>query len=514
MDAIGFLTGLEQARHFSRILDYRFALNAHRRGIVEAEEIENLVPLLIAEVDQIGDAEARAFLETLRGDPTLEIMRHPVAAGPAKRERLEKIMPRAAEALRILSMTAPSAADAMRPWHDKLVAAATELSKWSVVTTADRQSLETRFRILEELALAELDQQRIAEQMFWSGIDMAVIAHVNDEEAEWLLNTHSSFEAALRTDKPGNPLSSFDLDALFVQVPILSAALASGLDQLMIRYRIVELGPTTIVDIDNMPAPLVISTPQYAAIGDILRMQDERSPGDGVVALPVGPAQIGRKRWQELMQSPLVAGHSSKLLPSGLFWGDGYPASAPAQKQLTALVETIFPAASLPPGQVLRAQVHSVRSRGRYGITVTSGAAPGHGRARNVSLELDIADGKMVAAKYVIHGIEAGHDLAVVVDEARLERLVARGRKDAAQPPSGGSTGSAKTALAPTRSFGGVEPEREDGAQHEESSERSAQDGSASPDPAAPAGVRPTAAPAAPPAAVPPAWFMVSPLPL
>lgn len=489
MGAIDFLTSLRQTGFSSPVIDVDFLIEAHRRNIIDDEQIVQVIPLLGDEVDRFGGDDARALLATLGSFPSWEDLKYPLFADGPKAEKPERIRQRAEKALELLAANSPAAADGLRSWSR---------------TTA------ATFKKIVENAQQELELQQLAEQRFRNSIDLAVLMHVYPDEAKWLLNPQSSFEAMSRTSAFSAADSRFRLDALFVQLPILSAALAWGIDRSMISYRIVEVGPKTTVKIDNLRDPLEIDTPQYAAIDTVASVNDQRLPGTRLVSLPVGPELVSPEHWKLLMQSPFFREHPAKLIPSDAFWGIRFPEWRP--ESLTKFVEKHVAPLSTR-GQHLWADIVDLGRRGSYGITIVHQPKLEGGYRSNVGLSLVITGGKIESARYIIFGLGGKQTLSIVIDERRLQELIAHGMmKTDADPPAGGSAGSAKGATPSNRPFSSssVDGAQDDAAPAEEGKEPTVQECSESPDPA------PTVdtASATTPATVPSAWFMFSSLPL
>lgn len=441
-----FLRELSRTGITSRVVDIPFLLKAHEEGIADESTLAPVASLLVGEVSRFWlSPTIRAFIKEL------DLGRMAVDSGTF----IPRLIPpvnlqtehrRAEKALEDLAARFPAAADDYRPWLGRISLAMEQ--------NEDPRKVKELFTFFEESVRREIHRQDYAEQQFWNGIYAAILDHIDPEHSQWLISAHRFLNGIEGANKPTSTAGDLDSDALRLQLPILSAALIAGFAKESISYDLLQLGEQTTVKVAGEENAFVIDTPEFAGIDVAWAVRELRPADSRLVSLPIGPAQFGHTRWRELTESPLFQAFAAKLVPSSVPFGIAFPKKRPTIDDLERVVKKAFP--DKPDGQRIRVRLGGIQRNGSYGVFLSSETMRHRRWAEIASIFLTIVNGKVAAADYIFPGLPSGHALSVVVDEARLDELVAQGTKNAtgisfssAETTDDGSADASQTGEAP-----------------------------------------------------------------
>jgi len=458
MNISKFLTRISDDGNYSGHVNVPFLLLAHERGIIGEEELARAAVLSEEQQDcfyQISNEVLVSLRINAGVGPEHAEFRRRISESridDGSRENLEENRLKAQESLRLLEKGFPGVARDYGRWL-------TEISRLEkrAFNTPTRQYAAGQYRLFHETSMwEEMEIQTLAERRMWNRVGISVLTEVQGSDALWLKSAMDFIDGIGDANADmGRPSQRFRFDAIAFQTAVLSAAVTWSLAELSTAYRLTEVGEKTVVEVDGLKTPVVVSTPEFASVDIAVRIHEGHHIGGGFVTLPPGPVQLGEKRWKKLMESPLFSAHPTRLIPSDDIWGIRFPAMIPSDPPsfLDRHLEGLR-----TPEQHLWAQVKDMDSLQRYGITVVNQfKTKNEGYNPNAALHLVIANGEIESAKYEIFGLKDNRSLIVEVDEARISNLVAHALKYKKSPspkqtadPAKGSEGGRK------KRFGGI----------------------------------------------------------
>ena len=424
MEPSFYLKNLARSGSFSNLIDIPFLLLAKERGVAGEDDLAPAVVMLTE--DQKYDLSKKDYLSWLYINagvtPEQASFRMKLSEGryeDGSERNVEENRILARNSYRLLEGLFPGAAYSYRPWYDEIQ----KLDK-RADNEAKRQFVAHHYRVFKETSeWEEVEFQSVIEQKFWNKIGLKILENVEGADYIWLRSAADFIDRIDGDDPYTGSTARAKFDAVAVQLPILSAAIALELEKHAAAHRIVRIGLETVVEAGADRKAISIKTPEFASLDVATRIHKSADPADRLVTLPMGSAQLGEKRWKELMESPLFVKHASKLVPSDAFWDILYPSTTPGAVP-RALEERMKKLSG--NGQHVWAQIEDTGKINSYGITIVNQTKSEGGYFTNAALTLRIENGKIESASYTVAGKQP---IKIVLDEKRVLALSARGRR-------------------------------------------------------------------------------------
>lgn len=440
--------------------DIPFLIRAMEDGVVKEGELLPAVALLDQEVRLAANFWPREEIEkrfSLLISDAHKSVQAPDIFDQWQAASLLQTLTKASDLIAELSKEFPETADTYRAHYRSI------LQRYSLSQYPEKRVtlLRDLMNFIETMQL-ERRWQKIFESQYENTIYLGALQLV-DPSAWFSIDRTYDYLNNMGADKKHSLYTpAHDQEALAIQVPLLGAVLMARLGEERVRnLKFRAIGESVVIDAPGLEMPAVIKTPLYQSLDKALMVMDIRSHDERLVSLPVRRKIIG-EHWQHVEASPFFLRHDEHLLPSNYFVGGSFSLESPKYDALD-----IFVAHQMPPSyrvishdqvrkilpdqkverhsvfatdrsQLLHVYVLHGDHKTRYQIVIEYGRIDKQSFLYDVGLRLDIRQGALVGAQYLING---NNPLIVELDEKRLKALIARAKKGFVPNPEGGMVG-------------------------------------------------------------------------